>query len=550
MGLPPTDAGQSRFTMSSLNCIRWKAAAASCLALLFSVSARAQQDDKRPALTIGVQQLSVFNVLSPVREYSNVGLRTFYSFLEPLIDYDRQSPDLPVRPGLADSWKRLDDKTIELKLRQGVKFHNGDEMTVEDVAFTFGAEHMFGTGDAKADGTGKAPPAAAVGVITAVWPALEKVEAVDKYTVRFVNKVADPTMEGRLSRTGSEIISKRAFMEAKSWNDFAKAPVGTGPYKVKEYKANQFVQLEAHDAYWGGKPNAKEIRWVETPEIDGRVNGLVTGKFDLVTDIPPDQIKTIEASGRHEVVGGPVTNIRLVVFDKTHPQLADARIRKALVHAVDQKLIADTIFAGKVTVPQGLQFPFYGPLYVKDWAASTYDPVLAKKLLAEAGYKGDPIPYKTFSTNYYTNQVPVSQALAEMWRAVGINIKYEIFDNWGPIVEKNPTRAVRDWSNSAPFNDPVASINAQHCQRGAQQKWGEWTNEEFNGLCDVLESKTDLETRQKAFRRMLEIIERDDPGYVVLYQTTLLYGKRKDIAWTYSPLQSMDLGPGNLKLKN
>lgn len=517
-------------------------------AALIAVLAPARADD-RPSITIGVQQLSVFNVLSPVREYSNVGLRTFYSFLEPLIDYDRQRPELPVRAGLAESWKRLDNRTMEIKLRPGVKFHNGDELTAEDVAFTFGREHMFGDGDAKADGTGKVPPAAAVGVATAVWPAIEKVDVVDKYTVRFVNKVADPAMEGRLSRTGSEVISKRAFMEAKSWNDFARAPVGTGPYKVKEYKAQQFLRLEAHDDYWGGKPPAREVLWVETPEIDGRVNGLVTGKFDFITDIPPDQARTIEATARHEVVGGPVTNIRLIVFDKNHPQLADPRVRRALAHAVDTKLIAETIFSGKVSVPRGLQFPFYGPLFIGDWQVPKYDPELARKLLSEAGYKGEPIPYKTFSTNYYTNQVPVSQVLAEMWRAVGVNVKYEIFDNWGPIIEKNATRAIRDWSNSAPFNDPVASINSQHCQRGAQQRWGEWSHPEFNELCDVLESKTDVSVRQKAFRRMLEIIEREDPGYITLYQTTLLYGKRKDIAWTYSGLQSMDLGPRNLSFK-
>lgn len=524
-------------------------ARASLAALALMLASAPMRADDRPSISIGVQQLSVFNVLSPVREYSNVGLRTFYSFLEPLIDYDRQNPALPVRGGLAESWKRIDDRTIELKLRPGVKFHNGDEMTAEDVVFTFSKAHMFGEGDAKADGSGKVPPAAAVGVATAVWPAIEKVEAIDRLTVRFVNKMADPTMEGRLSRTGSEIVSKRAFMEAKSWNDFAKAPVGTGPYKVKEYKPQQYLLLEAHDAYWGGKPSAKEVRWVETPEIDGRVNGLVTGKFDFITDIPPDQAKTIEASTKHEVVGGPVTNIRLIVFDKTHPQLADARVRQALAHAVDQNLIAETIFSGRVDVPRGLQFPFYGPLYIADWATLPYDPERAKKLLVEAGYKGEPIPFKTFSTNYYTNQVPVSQVLGEMWRAVGFNIKFERFENWGPIIEKNATRAIRDWSNSAPFNDPVASINSQHCQRGAQQRWGEWTNAEFNALCDVLESKTDVTTRQKAFRRMLEIIEREDPGYIVLHQTTLLYGKRRDIAWTYSPLQSMDLGPRNLSFK-
>jgi peptide/nickel transport system substrate-binding protein len=505
--------------------------------------------DDRPAITVGVQQLSVFNVLSSVREYSNVGLRTFNAFVEPLIDYERTNPALPVKPGLAESWKRVDDKTIELVLRKGVKFHNGDEMTSADVVFTFGPEHMFGRGDAKADGTGKEPPASAVGAIISVWPKLDRVEAIDKYTVRFVNKVADPTMEGRLSRTGSEIISKRGFEEAKSWNDFAKAPVGTGPYKVKEYIANQYLLLAAHDDYWGGKPPAKEVRWLETPEVDGRVNGLVTGKFDFITDIPPDQVKPIEASAKHEVVGGPVNNIRMIVFDKTHPTLKDPRIRRALAMAVDQKLIAETIFSGRVSVPKGLQFPFYGDLYLKDWDTLKHDPEGAKKLLTEAGYKGEAIPFRGWTTNYYTNQVPVTQVLVEMWRAVGINIKLELYDNWSPIIKADPGRGMRDWSNSAPFNDPVASINSQHCQLGAQQRWGEWTNEEFNTLCTALESSQDLATRQKSFRRMLEIIEREDPGYIILHQTTLLYGKRKDLDWKYSPTQGMDLGPANLKIK-
>jgi len=518
--------------------------------LLGALVATAQaQTDTRPALAIGVQQLSVYIVISPVREYSNVGLRTFYSIYEPLIDFDRTNPDLPLKAGLATRWKRLDDRTIELSLRKGVIFHNGDEMTAEDVAFTFSKEFMFGSGDAKADGNGKEPPAAAVGTIRSLWPSLDRVEAVDKYTVRLVNKVADPVLEGRLARIGSEIISKRAFMESPSWNAFARAPVGTGPYKVVEYKPGEFIRTLAHDGYWGGKPTAKEVRWVETPEIDGRVNGLVTGKFDFVTDIPPDQVKPIEANAKYEVVGGPVNNIRMIVFDRNHPQLQDARIRKALSLAVDRKLIVETIFGGRVSVPKGLQFPFYGDLYLNDWKNVEYDPEQAKKLMKEAGYKGEPIPYKALTINYYTNQVPVSQVLVEMWRAVGFNINYQLFDNWTPVTDANPPRGLRDWSNSAPFNDPVASINSQHCQLGQQQRLGEWTNEEFNRFCDVLASNTDRAERQKSFRRMLELIERDDPGYIVLYQTSLLYGKRRDISWKYSPTQAMDLTPANLQMK-
>jgi peptide/nickel transport system substrate-binding protein len=513
------------------------------LAAVMTVSA---QTDTRPVLRIGVQQLTTTGKLEAVGEYSNVALRGFYSFLEPLIDYQRQDPKTPVAPGLAVSWKRIDERTVELRLRPGVIFHNGDEMAAEDVAFSFGPERMFGMGTANATGETREPPAAAVSSIRSLWPALERVEVIDRYTIRFVNKAPDPTMEGRLSRIGSEIISKRAFLEAPNWNAWARKPVGTGPYKVSEFSNDNILVLDAHDAYWGGKPPVRQIRWVVVPEVASRVSGLLSGQYDFITDVPPDQAKAINADPRFEVVGGPVNNHRILNFDKNHPALKDARVRQAMTHAIDRKLIADTLFDGRVDVPKGLQWPFYGAFYDQEWQNPAFDLAKAKRLLAEAGYKGEPIQYRALGYNYYTNQVPVSQVVAEMWRAAGLNVQIETRENWTQVLEKSPGRGIRDWSNSAPYNDPVASMVSQHCPRGQQQQIGEWANEEFNNLCTVLESSGDTAARQAAFRRMLQIIEVEDPGYILLYQTTLLYAKRKDIAWTFSPLQSMDFRAGNL----
>jgi peptide/nickel transport system substrate-binding protein len=525
--------------------------ALSCLAaILLTTGPTSAQSDTRAALRIGVQQLTTTGKLEAVGEYSNVGLRGFYSFLEPLIDYQRQDPQTPVAPGLATSWTRVNDRVIELKLRIGVKFHNGDEMTAEDVAFSFGPERMFGFGTANATGEGREPPAAAVSSIRSLWPALDKVEAVDRFTVRFTNKTPDPTMEGRLSRIGSEIISRRAFLEAPNWNAWARKPVGTGPYKVSEFSNDNILVLDAHDDYWGGKPPVKQIRWLVVPEVASRVNGLISGQYDFITDVPPDQIKSITGDARLEVVGGPVNNHRIINFDKTHPVLANVKIRQAMTHAIDRKLIAEALFEGRVDIPRGLQWPFYGSFYVADWITPVYDPQKAKRLIAEAGYKGEPISFRALSYNYYTNQVPVSQTVTEMWRAVGLNVLIESKENWTQVLERSPGRGVRDWSNSAPYNDPVSSMVSQHCPRGQQQQIGEWSNEEFNQLCQVLEISGDTVSRQAAFKRMLQIIEVDDPGYVMLYQTTLLYAKRKDIAWRFSPLQSMDFRAANLSFRS
>lgn len=111
------------------------------------------QADNRPSISIAVQQISNSASLEPLREQSNVGERIFASIYDRLINRNYQGKLEPI-PGLAESWRRIDDRTVELDLRKGVKFHNGDEMTAEDVVYSFGAERMFGEGyDAKSNKT-------------------------------------------------------------------------------------------------------------------------------------------------------------------------------------------------------------------------------------------------------------------------------------------------------------------------------------------------------------------------------------------------------------
>ena len=530
--------------------------------LVTTVATVALAQEARPVVKVAVQQVSTSGTLTPLREQSNVGARSFPMIYAGLIDTNRQGDLLPV-PGLASSWKRIDDRTLELKLRKGARFHNGDEVTAEDVAFTYGPEHMFGDtkpfriGDAAVSGNAKplftsatrlagpTPPPEVPAIARRLWPSLEKVAVIDKYTVRFINAVPDVTMEGRLARTGSEIISKRAYLAAKDWAAWARSPVAAGPFKVTEFRPDQLLVLTAHDAYYGGKPNVREIRYQVVPEVSGRINGLLTGEYDFVTDIPPDQIKTIEANPKFEVVGGPVLNHRLVVFDKNHPQLADPRIRLAMAHAIDRDAIVKSLWANRTSVPAGLQWEYYDSMFQKDWTVPKYNPQLAAKLIKDAGYKGQPIPYRVLN-NYYTNQVQTAQVLVEMWRAVGLNIDLQMKENWQQIFDGNSPRAVRDWSNSAPFNDPVSSIVNQHGPNGQQQQSGEWTNAEFNTLSGVLETSTNMPNRGRAFHRMLEIAEREDPAYTVLHRSVVLYGKRKDIAWKWSPTFTMDFRASNL----
>ena len=125
------------------------------------------------------------------------------------------------------------------------------------------------------------------------------------------------------------------------------------------------------------------------PEASARIAGLQAGEYQLACDIPPDQIGEIEAGGKHKVQGGLVLNHRILAFDKHHPALADPRMRLAMAHAIDGQAIVDALWAGRTRVPPGLQWEFYGDMFVRGWTVPPYDPARARQLLKEAGYKGE-----------------------------------------------------------------------------------------------------------------------------------------------------------------
>jgi peptide/nickel transport system substrate-binding protein len=513
------------------------------------------QGDNRPEVVIAVQKLVTSNTLDPVAEQSNVGERILNSYIELLIGRNLQGQLEPM-PQLATSWKRIDDKTVELALRKGVKFHNGDEMTAEDIAFTFGAERMFGsTTPSGWDKTismetsrpvqkAKELPTQVPPIARRIWPSLVKVEIVDKYTCRFVNATPDVTLEGRMSAMGSQIINRRAFEEAPSWLDYARKPIGTGPYKVRTFTPDTELIFDAHDEYWGGRPPIKTLRFVQVPEVAQRVNGIRARQYHFACDLTPDQIKTVESDAGLEVAGGPIPNIRISVFDKYDTALKDPRIRQALTHAIDRKMIVDQLWLGRTAVPPGLQFAFYGPMFINGWTAPEYDVAKAKALVKAAGYKGDPIPFRVLN-DYYTLQTANAQVLTEMWQQAGLNVQIEMKENWAQIWDRQGKRAIHDWSNSAQFNDPVSSLPTQHGPQGYQQQVQEWTNAEMNKLCGVLQTSTDAETRKKAFARMLVICEREDPAYTVLNQNATFTAKLKSVQWKAAPDFAMDFRSGN-----
>lgn len=495
---------------------------------LLSGTSFAQQPDPRPELRIAVQSNPASQ--DPIDQVSNVAFRNNYSIHETLLAFDLRG-DFSVVPNVGESWEWESPTALIVKLKPGLIFHDGTEVTAEDVAFSFGPERLSSEG---------APGYAAY---LANFDSIERVEVVDPLTVRFVTKFEDPILLQRLASYTAVVISKAAF-EATDWNDWRMQPVGLGPYKVESYAVNENVVLAAHDQAMRGKPNASKVSFTVVPEVASRAAGLLAGDFDLVTDLPPDQLSSVEDSEGFSVVGGPVANIRFLYLDKTNPALVDARVRQALTLAVDRQGIVDAIWSGRSAVSPGMQYENYGDLYNPDYEGVQYDPELAAKLLAEGGYDGEEITVRSMN-NYYTAENAVTEAVVAMWQAIGVNARMEYVQGAAGLMGPE-NRAAGNWSNTSVVPDPVTSFYGQFGKGGNLTSQKIWTNEAFDTLGADLAAANDPAARRETFTQMMDLIEWQDPAVIPLHYNAVFYGVRDGVEWQPMSHFFMDLGPESL----
>lgn len=413
---------------------------------------------------------------------------------ERLIDLD---PVGNLTPTLATSWKQLDDTTIQLKLREGVKFSNGEDFDADSAKFSI--EEMINAPNYKTF----------IGVIAGA-------DVVDKHTLNVKTKT--PTGVGLLALAmGSYQFPKKYYSEVGK-DAFGQKPIGTGPYTLTDWVKDSQVTLEANPEYWGGPPNIKTVIFKNIPEGAARIAALEAGDVDLIVDVPLDAVERLESNPDLNVAKVPglrTYNLTLSTLPKlTQSPLTDPKVRQALMYAVDADTIIDKIFAGRATrlAQQPLSPVYFG--YNPNLKPLPYDPAKAKQLLAEAGYpNGFEVTFK-YPAGRYVQDKEVSQAIAAQLAEVGVRTKQVVLEP-GTFLDQLNKLELNDMFFSGSMPPPDAHFWLMNYLCGFFYSY--YCNEEYTSLWEKASQTIDPDERRQLYWKMFDIMIEDPPAIPLYY---------------------------------
>ena len=476
------------------------------------------------SLTVGVQNLPPW--LDPGKDFGNNGSQIYFNTFDPLILKDYSQAGAVFKPGLATAWEQISPTEFQVTLRQGVKFQNGDEMTAEDVVFSF--ERIL-----------KDMTPEFAGIHRQFFDNFAAVEKIDDTNVKFTTTKPEPLFEILLNTSEASIVPKNyiasltgdpAVVEAADFDAFMLKPVGTGPYAISSFQPGENLVWSRFDGYWGDKAALEQVTLRRIPELATRVTALANGEVDLITNVPPDQIATIEGNPALKNVGNVTPLFHVAFFNTRNPTMANPKLRQALSYAIDRNLLNEALWGGEAKVPNTHTYEQFGALYTPDVVTFEYDLEEAKALLAESGYDGSTIRFDTDPV-YYTNGLLAAQAIQEMWGAIGVKAEINVTTKWtGPDADM----MVRNWSNPMYFADPAGSFGVMWSPKGSGTEMAWSPNEAYPALWDKFRYSTDVAVRKQAYEEIMGYIKEEMP-FVVLYQPYESYGMRKGVTWAPRP---------------
>lgn len=408
-----------------------------------------------------------------------------------------------------------------------MKFHNGEDMTADDVVFSLNRMYQatFTPYQVRARDRLENFKAA---------------EKVDDYTIRIRVAREEPLWETLLNLQQVMIIPEEytkglagdpKVAEDDDYEAFSLKPVGTGPYKVTEFVPGERVVWERFDGFWGEMAPLDKATVKRMPETASRITALKTGEADLITNVAPDQLSLIESDPNLKAVSAPTALFHVMIMNVNHPKLKDPRIRQALSLAIDRDTLNDALWLGKAIVPSTHTLKEFGALYMPELKTFEYNPEKAKQLLKEAGYDGFEVTFDTDPV-YYTNGLLAAQAITEMWAAVGVKGKVQVSDKWSG---NSPDLMVRNWSNPMYFADPFGSFGVMWAPNGPSESEGRFnTDEAYAKIWERFRFSKDVEARKVAYAELMDRIKADPP-VLPLYRPFESWAMNKNVNWSPKP---------------
>jgi peptide/nickel transport system substrate-binding protein len=330
-----------------------------------------------------------------------------YSYLVSL-DKDNQ-----LVPDLAEKWEQPSDTVYVFHLRKGVKFHNGREMTSADVKYSY---------DRIMDPANKANFASLFGGISAI-------DLPDDYTVKITLKAPDASFLIHLSSTGTQAIVPKEVVEANK-GSLSQVMVGTGPYKFVSYTPGTSLVLQRNPDYFlAGQPLLDSVVVKPIEDDSARINALKSGDVDMISFVPPSQIKSLGSTNGLVVSEGRVGTFYFLSFQVGRAPFNDVRVRQAIMYAIDRQAMLNTAIFGQADLTPNGPIPSWDRFAPSQQVYDKPDIAKAKSLLADAGH---PNGFET-TIGVWTPQayiVNAVQILQQQLAAIGVKVSIQQFGDY------------------------------------------------------------------------------------------------------------------------
>lgn len=443
----------------------------------------------------------------------------------------RRDGNSRVIPGLAESWKLVDDTTWEFRLRPGVTFHNGEPLTAEDVAYSV-----------------RRPPTVQSPSSFAVYTrAITDIAVVDDRTIRFRTNGVYPLLPNDLTQIF--IIPRSLGEVASSEFNSGRAAIGTGPFRFVSYSPNDRVEMARNDAYWGDKPEWAKVDYRILTNSGARVAALLSGDVQMIDNLPTNDLARLRKDERVKVVEN--TSLRLIFLgldvhrDGATPDVAgpngealdrnplqDRRVREALSIAINRQAIVSRVMEG-AAVPAGQFMPPGAFGYNPAIAVPKYDVERARALLAEAGFPNGLTITLRGPNDRYVNDAQILQVVAQMWSRIGVKTNVDaqpLATLIGRLNRFEASAYLLGWSNS--LGEPSTSLRAILGSRGTAgtglSNYGRYANPRVDEL--TLQGLQSLdEAKREALHQEAMKVAMEDVAIIPLHTQKSVWALRRGL---------------------